>query len=110
MENNYNKYRYREYHIDDLLDVFYNAPSVEDFKEALGIGHSCMHYLLCLRTVKDLREMYARMATDKANRRDLLSIVYKDNICSTIARFCFIGTDDYECVWINFEEREKEEE
>lgn len=99
---------FKRYHINDLLDVFYNAPSIEDFKEALGISEEYIHYLISLSEIKALRAKYDEMAKDEANRRELLSIVYKDNICSTIARFCFTGTDDNESVWIDFTDREEE--
>lgn len=99
---------FKRYHINSLFDVFYNAPSIEDFKKALGISEGDIHRLISLGEIKTLRVKYDEMIKDEANRRKLLSIVYKDNICSTIAHFCFTGTDDNESVWIDFTEEEED--
>ena len=97
----------KSFNIEDVLDKFYKRPSIEDFKEALEISYDYFLRMVTRKQLIELREYYGLEMKRPENRRIALNIAYKDNICATVLNL-FEDEDEY--IWIDFREKEDEED
>ena len=97
----------KSFNIEDVLDKFYKRPSIEDFKEALEISYDYFLRMVTRKKLIELREYYGLEMKRPENRRIALNIAYKENICATVLNL-FEDEDEY--IWIDFREKEDEED